>query len=440
MRAEVPRPIRYRDIFGVILGNLLESYDFVIYSFFAVQIGHALFPTASTLNSLLMALGTFGAGFITRPIGAIVIGAYADRRGRRPAMLLCFGLMGGSILTLALTPSYSAIGLAAPVIAIVARMTQGFSLGGEVGSNTAFLIEASPPAKRAIFLSWQGVGQLVALFTGSIIGLALTTFMSTAALNAYGWRIAFLLGVLTLPVGVWLRNALPETLDDDSDEVTPPAREEIARPSSRSALAKQEWRVLVLGFVLVGSGAIGSYISVYIVSYAQDALGLSGHAGFLAEMMSGVASVPAILLGGWLSDRYGRWPVNVGGNLLNLLAIIPIFEWVVRAHSETVLVLGMAALGFISCLNTGSFYASLGESLPKRIRVSGYGIIYSVGVALLGGTTQLVATWLIRITGSSMAPAWYLMAATAVAQIAFMLLPESAPRRLARKSRRQAWR
>jgi MHS family citrate/tricarballylate:H+ symporter-like MFS transporter len=417
--------LKTRHVAAATIGNALEFYDFLTYAFFSIQIGHAFFPAQSAYGSLMLSLATFGAGFVTRPIGALVIGAYADRVGRRPAMMLCFVMIGCSIVAMALIPTYGAIGLAAPILAVLARMVQGFSLGGEIGSNTAYLMEAAPTARRGLVVSWQGVSQNLALIAGGLVGTLLTAVLPPAALDAYGWRIAFLLGAAAVPFGLWLRTNLPETLHRPvADEVQPVA------PQSRLGQARTHWRVIGLGLVVLATGTIGNYIFAYLVTYAQDTLHMSARAGFIAETAGNVLSIPAMLLGGWLSDRHGRRPVNVLGNLAELVLILPVFLWVVNTHSPVALIVGMSALSVAFNFNAGSFYACLAESLPQTIRGSGFGTVYSVSIAAFGGTTQLVVTWLIHVTGSAMAPAWYLMGATAIGQVAVLLMRESAPVRL----------
>jgi MHS family citrate/tricarballylate:H+ symporter-like MFS transporter len=411
-----------RHVAAATIGNALEFYDFLTYAFFSIQIGHAFFPVQSAYGSLMLSLATFGAGFVTRPIGAIVIGAYSDRVGRRPAMMLCFVLIGCSIVAMALIPTYATIGLAAPVLAVIARMAQGFSLGGEIGSNTAYLMEAAPTDKRGLIVSWQGVSQNLALIFGGSVGILLTTALPPDMLDAYGWRIAFLLGAAAVPFGLWLRSNLPETLHmPELDTIAPVIAQ------SRLVQARTHWRVIVLGLVVLAAGTIGSYTFTYLVTYTQATLHMSARTGFVAETLGNVLSIFAMLLGGWLSDRRGRWPVNVWGNLFFLLMIYPAFLLVVQMHSALVLIAAMTVLNVASSINSGSFYAGLAESLPKTIRGSGFGTIYSVSIAAFGGTTQLVITWLIHITGSAMAPAWYLTGAAAIGQIAYMLMRESAP-------------
>jgi MFS transporter, MHS family, citrate/tricarballylate:H+ symporter len=425
-RTAKPQGMKRRYILAVVIGNALEFYDFLIYAFFSIQIGHAFFPTESAYGSLMLSLATFGAGFVTRPIGAIVIGNFADRVGRRPAMMLCFLLIGISIIGMALIPSYATIGIAAPILAVTARMVQGFSLGGETGTNTAYLLEAADSGRRGLIVSWQAVSQRVAFIAGGMIGVLLTIFLSPTALEVYGWRIAFLLGAVVVPFGFWLRSHIPETLHSPEEVTAHPAPE-----SSRWELARANSHVIVLGLIVLSSFTIGTYISNYVVTFAQATLHMSARAGFLAQTGASLCGVATALLGGRLSDGYGRRPINVWGNGLLLVVIYPIFAWIVATRSNFTLIAGMSALGGASGFIYGSFYAALAESLPKSIRGSGFGITYAVALAIFGGTTQLVVTWLIHVTGSAMAPAWYWISAATLGQIALMLMAESAPVRTA---------
>jgi MHS family citrate/tricarballylate:H+ symporter-like MFS transporter len=423
-----------RHIIAVTAGNALEFCDFVTYAFFSIQIGHAFFPAQSAYGSLMLSLATFGAGFVTRPIGAFVIGNYADRVGRRPAMMLCFVLMGCAIVGMASIPSYATIGIAAPILAVLARMLQGFSLGGEIGSNTAYLTEAAVPQNRGMIVSWQGASQNIAFTAGGLVGVVLTSWMPAASIDAYGWRIAFLLGAITVPFGLWLRSSLPETLRTAAAAPAASA----AKAESRFALARRHWRIFACGLGYLGSATIGTYIFTYIVTYAQATMHLSARVGFIAASGGNLLGIPVMVLAGWLSDRYGRRPINIWGNLLFLLLIYPTFAWIAASHSESAFITGMIYLNVISGISQASFYANLAESLPKSIRGTGFGITYSLAIAAFGGTTQLVVTWLIHVTGNQIAPAWYLTGAVAIGQIAVMLMPESAPIKLARQPQRQA--
>lgn len=297
--------LKWQHIAAATIGNALEFYDFLTYAFFSIQIGHAFFPEQSAYGSLMLSLATFGAGFVTRPVGAFVIGNYSDRVGRKPAMMLCFVLIGCAIVGMALIPTYARIGIAAPILAIIARMIQGFSLGGEIGSNTAFLLEAAPVEKRGLIVSWQSASQNLALIAGGLVGILLTAVLPADALDAYGWRIAFLLGAVAVPFGFWLRTNLPETLH---------APETIDRPvahESRGQQAYSHWRVFLLSVVVLGSGTIGTYVFSYIVTYSQATLLLPAQIGFVATTGGYVLGIAAVLYGGWQSDKYGRRPINV---------------------------------------------------------------------------------------------------------------------------------
>jgi MHS family citrate/tricarballylate:H+ symporter-like MFS transporter len=412
-------PRRY--IVAATIGNALEFYDFITYAFFAIQIGHAFFPSNNAYGSLMLSLATFGAGFVTRPIGGIVIGAYADRAGRRPAMMLSFTMMGAAIIALALTPSYATIGIAAPILAIVARMVQGFSLGGEVGPTTAYLLEAAPVERRGLAVSWQGASQAIAATLGGLVGVGLSTVMAPAVLDAYGWRIAFLLGAVTLPFGLWIRRGLPETLH------APDAIHARSNTNTGLAAIRENRRVIVLALLFLASGTIATYVFDYMTTFAENTLGMRPSTAFLATAVGNVASVIAVLCGGWLSDRIGRRPVMIWPYLAYLLLVLPVFFLIVDFRSAAALTIGLTILLFLASFNVGAFYAAVTESLPKRIRAGAFATMYASSIAVFGGTTQLVITWLIHVSGNPMAPAWYLFGAAIVGQIALWLMLESAP-------------
>lgn len=432
--SERPR-VRFRDIAAVTIGNALESYDFGVYTLFALQIGHAFFPASTAYASLMLSLATFGAGFLTRPLGAIVLGAYADRVGRRSTMLLCLSLTGASIIAMALIPSYASIGIAAPILAVIARMVQGFSLGGEVGASTAFLAEVARPERRAATVSWQPASMLGALIVGTLLGAALSALLPASALETYGWRIAFLVGGAAVPFGLWLRSNLSETLHgrDKQFPSSPPESVEASDQApelGRGALARRHWRVMVMFLISNSSSTIDTYVLYYCVTYAQHTLHLPARAAFLAGLAFYVACVPSILIGARLSDRFGRWPINVCGKVAFVILVYPIFAWVVADRSAVTLVCAMALLGIVFPTYTGSINTAITEALPRRIRSGGFGTVYSLSVALFGGTTQLVVTWLIHLTGNAMAPAWYVIGFGVIAVVALVLFPETAPVRL----------
>jgi len=411
-----------RAILGATIGNMLEFYDFITYSFFAIQIGRTFFPAQGPFASLMLSLATFGAGFITRPIGALVIGAYSDRVGRRPAMMLSFTMMGCAIIALALMPSYAAIGIAAPVLAVVARMVQGFSLGGEVGPTTAYLMEAAAPGRRGLAVSWQGASQQIAATAGALVGLLLSELMTPAALDSYGWRIAFLIGAITLPFGLWMRSGLPETLHL-------PETGAMATAAAAGAI-RANARLMILGLLILASGTINTYVTDYMTTYAQDTLHVAADLAFATTVVSNGVGIVAALYGGWLADRAGRWPVMVWPQLAALVLTYPVFLWIVDTRSAWALLGGLGFLTLVGSIPYSAFYVAFAEGLPKRIRGGAFATTYAVAIAAFGGTAQLIVTWLIHATGNALAPAWYMLLATAVGLLAMMMMRETAPVRL----------
>ena len=415
-----------RFIAAATVGNALEFYDFITYTFFSIQIGHAFFPSTNPYVSLMLSLAAFAMGFVTRPLGGIVIGLFSDRVGRRPAMMLSFTMMGVAITTLALIPSYATIGIAAPILAVLARMVQGFSLGGEVGPTTAYLMEAAPANKRGLAVSWQGGSQGIAATLGGLVGFGLSHVLAPGPLDAYGWRIAFLLGALTIPFGLWIRRSLPETLHAPETVTVTSAKAE-----TRVGLARDSSRIIILALVVLATGTISTYTFNYMTTFAQNTLHMKPGVSLLAQALGNLVGVAGVLLGGGLSDRFGRRPLMIWPNLASLILIIPIFLWMVDSRTALALIGGSMILGFVGSMSTGAFYPAFTESLPKRIRGGTFAIVYAGAIALFGGTTQLVLTWLIHITGSSMAPAGYLVATGILGQIALMLIIESAPAKAA---------
>jgi MFS family permease len=415
-----------RAAFAATIGNMLEFYDFITYSFFAIQIGHAFFPTQSAYGSLMLSLATFGAGFVTRPLGGIVLGIYSDRVGRRPAMLLSFALMGAAILTISLTPSYSAIGLAAPIIVIAARMVQGFALGGEVGPTTAYLMEIAPPERRALVVSWQPTSQEIAATAGALVGVILSKTMAAEALDTYGWRIAFLIGAACLPVGLWMRVSLPETIPQGGTG-------EGLEHSGHLALARRHLRIIVLALMILASGTISTYVTQYMTTFAQNTLHVTQPLAFTVSVVSNGLQIAGALLGGWLADRFGRKPVMIWPQLVTLLLTYPIFLWIVDAPGPLSLLFGFGVLSLIGSLPFSAFYATFTEALPQEIRGGVFATIYAVAIASFGGTAQLVVTWLLHVSGNPLAPSWYLLLAATAGLVAMALMPETAPVKMGRR-------
>lgn len=404
-------------VLAVVVGNAIEFYDFVTYAFFAAQIGRAFFPSHAPGASLLASLATFGAGFLTRPLGAFVIGRMGDRVGRKPAMLLSFTLIGIAVIGLPLTPTYSSIGITAPILVIGFRLLQGFALGGEVGPSTAFMMEAAPIHRRGLYISLQAMSADAAVLAAGLVGVGLASVLDESALDAWGWRVALLVGAIIIPFGVVLRRSLGETLSV-SDESRSPGKSTPWRGYGKIALP---------ALAMLAAATTTNYILDYMTTYAGSTLGMPIKVALGATVAVGLSGVICDPISGWLSDRFGRKPVMVVPWVVLLLAIFPSF-WVIGHWRNGPALYGVCVLlAVASTLSTATVLVSITESLPKAIRSGGLSMVYAIAIAIFGGSTQFMAAWLTRISGNALAPAWYMIAAVAVGLLAITRMAETAP-------------
>ena len=378
------------------------------------MIGEAFFPGGSEIGRLLSALATFGVGFFTRPLGAAVIGAYSDRAGRRAALTLTLMLMAVGSGMVGLTPSYAQIGLAAPILLVVARLIQGFSCGGEVGPATTYLLESAPPEKRAALTAWQGYSQQLAIIMGSFVGVILTAVLSREQLYAWGWRVPFILGVFIAPVALYIRRQLPETIETNE------------RHRSGSAvladLTRHHWRAVILGALIICGGTVSTYVFTYMTTYAITTLHLSPMIGTMLALTGSVAQIAGMAVGAW-ADRFGRKRMLIASRVLFLMVIYPAF--VILTSPQAIPAVTVAinmAVNFLFGIGIGAVYAFLTEAFPKSVRSSGLSILYALSVTIFGGTTQFVVAWLIDWTKDPMVPAWYQIVANVAGIVGVMLL------------------
>jgi len=401
-------------------GNALEFYDFIAYGTFAVYIGRAFFPSGSPLTSLLLSLATFGVGFLTRPLGGLWIGAYADRAGRRPALTLTIALMAAGTLALVLTPSYSTIGPAAPVILVLARLAQGFALGGEVGPATAVLLECAPLGRRGEFVSWQGITQGGAVFAAGLVGFGLAQALSAEQLAAWGWRLPFALGLLIVPIGLYIRRRLPETL-------------EATGVHGSAAVLRNLWKdhgtTLVLAVLIIMSLTISTYVNNYMTTYALTTLRMSASQAMVASVGNGASMMIAALVSGRLCDRYGRKFVMIIPRIALLAAVYPAFLLLLHRTTPMMLVLVTVFLQLIGGLSGTAALTALAEAFPNRTRSSALAVTYAIAVAVFGGTAQFIVTWLLSVTGDRAAPAYYVMVTSGISLWAMFRLTRTRPGR-----------
>jgi MFS family permease len=410
---------------AVVLGNALEFYDFTVYAFFAKPIGEAFFPATDASHSLLASLALFGVGYVMRPVGGVLIGALADRAGRKPAMLVTISLMAVGMLILALCPSYAQIGGWAQVIVIVGRLIQGVALGGEVGPSTAYLLEAAPPKHRGFVASWQIASQGCAALFAGVVSTILAFAVGDAAMAAWGWRVMFLLGLTVVPVGLVIRSHLPETAGEGEDPAASGSTAGVLR-----RLLRDHGRLLALTFLVIAASTVSNAVGTNMPVYAGATLGLSETAATAVPIALGLASVAFPLLGGWLADRYGRRPVMIWPRAAILVLAVPAFLWLLRSPGPAAVYAVTFLLSALSSINAAAIIVGIPESLPRSVRSTGLSLVYALSVSIFGGSTNFLINWLVTTTGDRLAPAYYLAAFSLVGTIAAMMLPETRGRDL----------
>ena len=393
-------------------GNFLEMYDFMVFGYYAAAIAQAFFPNRDPFASLMLTLMTFGAGFLMRPLGAVVLGAYADRAGRRAGLLLTLGLMAAGTVSLALTPGYAAIGLIAPLLVLAGRLLQGFSAGMELGGVSVYLSEIAPPGRKGFYVSWQSASQQVAVIAAASIGLALTSRLGAAQMNAWGWRIPLWIGCLIVPLLFLLRGSLKETAAFSARKVHPPLSAVIA------ALAGH-WRIVGVGVMLTTMTTVSFYmITAYTPTFGAGVLHLSSVSAFVVTLCVGASNLVWLPLMGSLSDRIGRRPLLIACTVLMILTAYPALVWLVAAPSFSRLLLVELWLSFLYASYNGAMVVYLTEIVPADLRASGFSLAYSLATAIFGGFTPAIAQALIHETGNKAMPGVWLAAAAMMGLVA----------------------
>jgi MHS family proline/betaine transporter-like MFS transporter len=408
--------IRRRAILSCAIGNFFELFDFTIYGYFAVAITRAFYPSGSMYGTF----AAFGAAFLMRPVGAIILGAYGDRMGRRAALVVTIGLMAGATGFTGLIPTYQSIGIWAPIALVICRLLQGFSTGGEWGGAAAFLVEYAPPGRRGLIGSMQQFSTQIGSVTGSLSAAILASTLTEADFYAWGWRIPFIAGFLLGPIGYYLRRKVAET---PAFERTVESRT-IERSPLGAAIREYGDRMLQ-AFGLSIIGCIANYIFVvYLVSYAINTMKLPPGSALTCAVASGLVVVALTPLVGFMSDRVGRRPMILACALLNLVFDYPLFLLAIKGGTFETLLLALVINAVFQSLYTGTIPSILAEMFPTRVRYTGLSVSYGFAVVLFGGFAPLISTWLVEVTGNPFAPAFYIMTGGALSAIAILSMKE----------------
>ncbi|WP_437374847.1 MFS transporter [Inquilinus limosus] len=380
-------------------GNFLEMYDFMVYGYYAAYIAKAFFPTGSDFLSLMLSLATFGAGFLMRPLGALVLGAYIDRHGRRAGLLLTLGLMAVGTLTIGLMPGYETIGLLAPVLVVVGRLLQGFSAGVELGGVSVYLAEIATPGHKGFYTAWQSGSQQVAVVVAALLGVLLSALLPPESVGLWGWRVPLLVGCLIVPLIFLLRRSLEETEAFRARAHRRPSMAQILR-----SLA-DNWGIVLLGMMLVTMTTVSFYlITAYTPTFGNQALHLASIDSLAVTLCVGLSNLLWLPLSGALSDRIGRTPILVVCTVLTLVTAYPAMLWLVSAPSFDRLLEVELWLSFLYGSYNGAMIPFLTEIMPEDVRTAGFSLAYSLATATFGGFTPALCTWLIHVTGNSAVP------------------------------------
>ncbi|ORM72487.1 citrate-proton symporter [Pantoea wallisii] len=413
-------PTDTRSRIGAILrvtsGNFLEQFDFFLFGFYATYIAHTFFPASSEFASLMMTFAVFGAGFLMRPIGAIVLGAYIDKVGRRKGLIVTLSIMATGTFLIVMVPSYQSIGLWAPLLVLAGRLLQGFSAGAELGGVSVYLAEIATPGRKGFFTSWQSGSQQVAIMVAAAMGFALNATLEQSAISDWGWRIPFLFGCLIVPFIFLLRRKLEETQEFSKRKHHMEMREVFTTLLSN-------WPVVIAGMLMVAMTTTAFYlITVYAPTFGKKVLLLSASDSLLVTLLVAISNFIWLPIGGALSDRFGRKPILVCMTLLALATTWPALTLLANAPSFSMMLSVLLWLSFLYGLYNGAMIPALTEIMPAEVRVAGFSLAYSLATALFGGFTPVVSTALIEYTGDKASPGYWMSFAALCALLATLYL------------------
>lgn len=416
-------PRRAKIIAAAAVGNALEWYDFSVYALFAIYIAPNVFVSSDGVTGLIGAFLVFGVGFVARPLGAVLLGAYGDRAGRRAALTLSLAVMALGTLIIAITPPYAAIGIGAPLMILAGRVLQGLSAGGELGGAVSFLVEHAPPERRGFYAAWLQSSMAVSNILGALVATTLSLWLTPAELSDWGWRVPFVIGLAIVPVGLWLRAGIA---DSPAFEQVRAAHAAVQggplEPIRRVFVEESRALLAAAGISVVWVVAVYALI-IYMPTHMQRTLGFTPAQAFGAALAGNVCMAVGCLGAGWLADRFGRVRVVRAGAVLLLAAVLPLLWWVASVHSVLVLVLVQTAFCLCVALFAGSVPALIAELFPTALRSSGVSLGYNFSATVFSGFAPALLTFLTERSGSALAPAVYVMAAAVVSLIALSRLP-----------------
>ncbi|MFF0628963.1 glycine betaine/L-proline transporter ProP [Streptomyces sp. NPDC004296] len=419
-----------RAVSAAALGNAMEWFDFGVYSYIAVTLGHVFFPSGNPTAQLLSTFGTFAAAFLVRPLGGMFFGPLGDRIGRQKVLAITMIMMAAGTFAIGLIPSYATIGVGAPILLLLARLVQGFSTGGEYGGASTFIAEYAPDKKRGFLGSWLEFGTLAGYVGGAGLVTLITALLSTDALHSWGWRIPFLIAGPMGIIGLYLRMRLEETPAFARLEKEAQAKEKARREAEKRIGLRQmifgQWRAMLLcvGLVLVFNVTDYMLLS-YLPSYFTSELKYDETHGLMVILAVMVAMMCVQPFVGKLSDRFGRRPVIATGCVGFLVLSVPALL-LIRQGSLAAIAVGTGVLGLLLVCFTAAMPSALPALFPTKVRYGSLSIGFNISVSLFGGTTPLVVTALIGATGNKMLPAYYMMAAAVIGIVAVALMPETA--------------
>lgn len=409
-----------KTIVAGIAGNLMEWYDFAIYGYMVPIIGSLFFPSDDAVASILATFSAFAAGYLARPLGGVLFGHIGDRYGRKAVLNLSIMMMGLSTFAIGLLPDVSQIGVAAAGMLVCLRILQGISVGGEYTGSITFVLEHAPPNRRAFATSWIGVGGSLGFLIGSGVGTVMHEVFTEEELRSWAWRLPFLSGVLIAAVGYFIRRHAPE----------PPRSPDVPLPDAPIIIAVRDyWRPMLQLMGLALAVNAGFYMMfVYANTYLTEHMHVSTAQAMEINTVNLLLLTVMIPIAGYMTDRLGRKPVLITGMLGLILFSYSLF-WMMHEATERMIFLGQFGFALLIAWIWGANPAAQGELLPQHIRVSAFSIAYSLCLAIFGGTTPLVAAYLLERTANDFAPVWYLIALSLVSLIAVISIPETHPER-----------